>query len=221
MVKKAGVQDAASVDGTAAGGRESPSNTGRAGRPRKYSDAAEARVARAMSNRAAREKAAADGMIRMTVQIPAENRDALTALAKALRDSEKGKHCGSRSKRPAAKRTSPQPFGPTQQFVVICAWYEGGTIDELRAAGVNIEQACAWLHAIGEASSAAGAFRTLRRKFQLSGASSFATTSARRPTAPRKVKVSKEKMYTEEELDALVEAAERNLGNRVRFDSDI
>ncbi len=47
------------------------------------------------------------------------------------------------------------------------AWRGGGTLDDLRVASVDVEQACAWLYAVGEAGSVTKAYRQLLHETNL------------------------------------------------------
>ena len=137
------------------------------GRPRKYASQAEARAARAISKRAARDNAITTGQIRVTVQVPAGHRAAIVAYARMLRETAKAARTKAGiSPRPSG-RSRPRPFGPAEQDATLRAWRGGGTLDDLRVAGVDIEQACAWLCAIGEAGSVAEVYRQLLHETNL------------------------------------------------------
>jgi hypothetical protein len=137
------------------------------GRPRKYTSQAEARAARAVSKRRAHEAAVVTGQIRVTVQVPASHRAAIVAYARLLREAAKAARTKAGLAPRPSDRTRPRPFGPAEQEATLRAWRGGGTLDDLRVAGVDIEQACAWLYAIGEAGSVTEAYRQLLHETNL------------------------------------------------------
>ncbi len=137
------------------------------GRPRKYASQAEARAARAVTKRTARDNAITTGQVRVTVQVPASQRAAIVAYARMLRETAKAARARAGLGPRPADRTRPRLFGPAEQAVVLQAWRGGGTLDDLRAAAIDIEQACAWLCAIGEAGSVAEAYRQMHHETNL------------------------------------------------------
>lgn len=137
------------------------------GRPRKYGSQAEARAARAVSKRQAHEAAVVTGQIRVTVQVPASQRAAIVAYARMLRETAKAARTKAGLAPRPSDRSRPRPFGAAEQDATLRAWRGGGTLDDLRVAGVDIEQACTWLYAIGEAGSVTEAFRQLRHETNL------------------------------------------------------
>lgn len=137
------------------------------GRPRKYASQAEARAARAISKRAARDNAITTGQIRVTVQVPASHRAAIVAYARMLRETAKAARTRAGLAPRPSDRSRPRPFGPAEQEATLRAWRGGGTLDDLRVAGVDVEQACAWLYAIGEAGSVTEAYRQLLHETNL------------------------------------------------------
>lgn len=133
------------------------------GRPRKYDDPAEALAARAVARRNAERDAAARGLVRATVLVPAGQLKNIKAIAKSMRDAADAawRQAGIDRKKPQKEQRLAGPaFGAAEQAIVLRIWREGGTLDDLKAAGINVDQACVWLGLKGESGSAEEAYRT-------------------------------------------------------------